>query len=120
MKKRKFNIILTTPDDEKKYSLLGEYDQVNGIICYKESSNLLTEVVLDLNKKILTRDNLDYYLKYELIENKETKNEIRIKDLNQNMILMIKTQKFEITENKIEIIYTVLDSNETIHYQIMF
>ena len=120
MKKRKFNITLITDNSKEEYSLLGEYDQEKGIINYQESSSLLTKVTLDLNKKILIRDNKDYYLKYDLTEDIATENEIMIKDLNQSIILKIKTQHFMITDNKIDILYTILDSKETIHYQIEF
>lgn len=120
MKRRKFNITLITSDSKEEYSLLGEYDQEKEILCYQESGSLLTEVILDLKQKTLTRENRDYYLKYNLLENEETENEIKIKDLNQSMILKLKTEKFNITDNKIEITYTVLDSNETINYQIEF
>lgn len=120
MKKQKFIINLTTSDNTEKYSLLGEYDQVNNIIYYQESGMLLTDVSLDINNKILKRKNHDYYLEYKFLENEETENEIKLKDLNQSIIVKIKTEKFKITENKVEIIYTILDSNETISYQIEF
>lgn len=120
MKKRKLTITLITANEKEEYNLLGEYDLEKEIICYQESKSLLTEVILNLKQKTLTRENRDYYLKYELLEGKVTENEIRIKDLNQSMILKIKTEKFEIKDNKVEIIYNLLDSEETIHYQIKF
>jgi len=116
MKKRKFNIILITDDNKKEYNLLGEYDKEKNIIYYNESGNLITNMIIDLNNKILTRENKDYLIKYKLIEKKETTNEIIIKDLDKTIELKIKTEKFEITENKIEIEYILLDSNEKVTY----
>ena len=120
MKKRKISITLITDDSKEEYNLLGEYDKENEIITYRENTNLVTRVKLDLKEKILTRENKDYSLKYHLVENKVTENEIEIKELNQKIILKIKTNKFEITENQVTVIYTILDSKEEIKYQIKF
>lgn len=120
MKKRKFNIILITNQEKDEYNLLGEYDQEKGIIYYNESKSLLTEVKLNLKDKILIRDNKDYYLEYRFIENKETENKIKLKDLNQSLMIKIKTEIFEVSDNSVKIDYEVLDSNEKISYQIKF
>jgi hypothetical protein len=120
MKKRKLNITLITNNEKEEYSLLGSYDLEKEIILYQESKSLLTEVELNLKEKTLIRKNKDYELKYLLLEKEETENEIKLKDLNQSVILKIKTEKFQVTNNKIEIIYTILDSNEKINYKIEF
>jgi len=120
MKKIKLNITLITNEAIDEYNLLGEYNDTNKIITYNESSELLTEVKLDLKDKVLTRENKDYYLEYKFIENEETENEIRLKELNESLSLKIKTDKFEIKENKIEITYTIIDSNERITYIVKF
>lgn len=118
MKKKKLNIILITNEETKEYNLLGEYDKENNIIYYNENNDLVTKMEIDLNNNTLIRENKDYYIKYNLIENQETINKITIKELNQDLDIRIKTEKFEITENKIEIMYTLLDSNEKITYVI--
>lgn len=120
MKKRKLIITLITNDIKEEYNLLGEYDNDKEEITYSENKELLTEVKLNLKEKTLTRKNNDYYLKYKLLENKETENEIKIKELNQSLFLKIKTDKFKIEKNKVEIIYTILDSNEKITYIVKF
>lgn len=120
MKKRKLNITLITSGTQSEYNLLGEYDEINKIITYSESNELLTEVKLNLKDKILTRENKDYYLKYKFIKNEETENEIKLRELNQSLFLKIKTDNFEIKENEVEIIYTILDSNEKVTYIIKF
>lgn len=120
MKKRKLNITLITNGIHDEYNLLGEYDEVNKIITYNESNELLTEVKLNLKDKILTRENKDYYLEYKFIENEETENEIKLKELNQSISLKIKTSKFDINDNQLEIIYTILDSKEKVTYIVKF
>ena len=120
MKKRKLNITLITNETTDEYNLLGEYDEISKIITYNESNELLTEVKLNLKDKILTRENKDYYLEYKFIENEETENEINLKELNQILTMRIKTDKFEIEENKVEITYTILDSNEKVTYIVKF
>lgn len=116
MKKRKFNITLITDNIKKEYNLLGEYDKDNNIIYYNESGSLITSMTIDLNNKILIRENKDYLIKYNLLENKETTNKVTIKELNKTLDIRIKTEKFEITETKIEIEYILLDSNEKVTY----
>lgn len=120
MKKRKLIITLITNEMQEEYNLLGEYDKENEIITYSESNSLLTEVKLNLKDKVLTRENKDYYLKYKFIENEETENEIKVKELNQSIFLKIKTDKFKVEENKVEIIYTIVDSDEQVIYKIEF
>ena len=120
MKKRKLIITLITNEASEEYNLLGEYDEEKEIITYNESKDLLTEVKLDIKERILERDNHNYYLKYKFVENEKTENEIRLKDLNQSIFLKIKTDSFKLKDNKVEIIYTILDSNEQVNYQIKF
>ena len=50
----------------------------------------------------------------------KTENEIDIKEFNQSMILKIKTEKFKIEENKVQILYMLLDSEEKVEYIIEF
>lgn len=120
MKKRKLNITLITNEKESEYNLLGEYDTEKKVITYSESNELLTDVKIDLKERVLVRENKDYCLKYKFIENEETENEINLKELNQKIYIKIKTDKFELSENKLEIIYTILDSNERVTYIIKF
>lgn len=120
MKKRKLNITLITNEKEEEYNLLGEYDTEKKVITYSESNELLTDVKINLKERVLVRENKDYYLEYRFIENEETENKIKLKELNQSLYLKIITDKFELSENKLEIEYTILDSNEKITYIIKF
>ena len=120
MKKTKLNITVITDHGKDEYNLLGEYDEEKQRIHYQESRDLLTDVILDLKNKILIRDNKDYNLNYQFLEEVITETRMNWKELNQSIILKIKTQKFKIMNTKIEIIYTILDSDETIQYIIKF
>ena len=120
MKKIKLNITLITNQEKEEYNLLGEYDKENKIITYTESKKLLTTMIIDMNNYKLIRENKDYYIEYKLIENKETDNIIKVKDINQELKLKIKTEKFKIEENELEIKYKIIDSNEDITYIIKF
>lgn len=120
MKKKKLRIAVTSNNSKEDYNVIGIYDKDNEKIEYYENRNLVTSVILDLKNKILIRDNKDYYLEYHLLENQITENKIDIKELNQSMILKIKTEKFTLLENKVEIFYTLLDSDEIIKYIIEF
>ena len=116
MKKKKLKIVLITNQETNEYNLLGEYDEKNNIIYYNEKSKLVNKMQIDLKNKILIRENKDYLIKYNLLENKETINKINIKELNQYLDIKIKTEKFKITGNKIEIKYILVDSNEKVTY----
>lgn len=120
MKKRKFKITTIANNNKEEYHVLGIYDIENQRLEYQETRDLLTHVILDIKNKILIRENKDYYLKYQLLENKVTENKMDIKEFNQSMILKIKTEKFTIEDNKVEIIYTLLDSSEKFQYIIEF
>lgn len=120
MKKRKMHITLRTNDVNEEYNLLGEYDEEHKVLSYQEKKELVTIVKIDLLKKCLSRENKDYSLHYHFQENKVTSNSFHLKEINQNMIIKIKTEKFLVTKNKIEIQYTLLDSNEKVNYQVEF
>ena len=120
MKKRKLRITIIANNSKEEYSVLGIYDIEKQRLEYQENNNLITHVILDLKNRILVRENKDYYLEYQLLENKETENKIDIKEFNQSMILKIMTEKFNIKNNKVEIIYILLDSNEKVQYIIEF
>lgn len=119
MKKRKIKVTLITNDQKEEYNLLGKYDLSKNIIYYNENKSMQTKVTLDLNNKLLTRDNKEITLKL-LFTNKETTNNLFIKDLNKYLTIKIKTEKYKLTTNSVEISYIILDSNELITYKIEF
>ncbi len=120
MKKRKIHITFRTNSYDTEYNLLGEYDKEHNILTYFENSSLVTKVTIDLNQQELRRDNKDYQLIYHFLENEVTDNSIFLKEMNQELCLKLKTKKFSFSQNKLEIIYILLDSEEKVIYQIEF
>ena len=120
MELRKIKVTLITNTTKEEYNLLGKYDLSKNIITYNENKQLQTRVILDLNSRSLSRDNKD--LKVDLLfdENGETSNELFIKELNKYLTVKIKTESYNLTENSIEIVYIILDSNDKITYKIEF
>ena len=120
MELRKIKVTLITNTTKEEYNLLGKYDLSKNIITYNENKQLQTKVILDLNSRSLTRDNKDLKVDLLFAENVETTNELFIKELNKYLTIKIKTEYYNLTENSIEIVYIILDSNDKITYKIEF
>lgn len=120
MELRKIKVTLITNTTKEEYNLLGKYDLSKNIITYNENKQLQTKVILDLNSRSLTRDNKDLKVDLLFAENGETTNELFIKELNKYLTIKIKTEYYNLTENSIEIVYIILDSNDKITYKIEF
>lgn len=120
MEKRKIKVTLITNEKHEEYNLLGKYDLSKNIIYYNENKDMQTKVILDLDNKILTRDNKEMTLKLLFTQNKTTTNNLFIKDLNKYLTIKIKTEKYELTPNSIDISYIILDSNDKIIYKVEF
>lgn len=120
MELRKIKVTLITNTTKEEYNLLGKYDLSKNIINYNENKQLQTKVILDINAKRLTRDNKDLKIDLLFDEANETNNSMHIKKLNKYLNIKIKTESYNLTENSIEIIYIILDSNDRIIYKIEF
>lgn len=118
MEKRKLKITLTTNNQEKKFQAISNFN--NGEILYLEDNNLPTLVILNYKNKILIRENKDIKIELVFKQEEETVGNILLKEENKNFDLKIKTDKWYQDNNKIEIIYTILDSMETISYKLEF
>ena len=79
-----------------------------------------TKYRLDLltEKIILKRESNEFIHSMVFKENKETKTEYYIKTLNTSLDIKILTTKINITDNKIEINYKIIDSNSEYIYLI--
>lgn len=120
MEKKKLLISLITNNSKEEYNLLGNYDSENKIIYYNENREIQTSMQIDLKNKILIRENKDIYIKYNFIDKKETSAIIRLKESNYETQVTIKTKKIVITDNKMSVVYKILDSNEIVNYEIEF
>ena len=114
MKKEKFHIILETNSIKDEYSVLGNYD--NNMIEYYESNKLRSKIIIDLNDKTLVKDNIDYKITLNLNNNKN--GIIYLKKEEHELELKLKIETFSFKNNKLIMIYNIIDSNELVKYEI--
>ncbi len=107
--KKQALITLIKKDNQVKETVIIEIKEEK--LNYIEKSN--TEVLFDVKKQLLIRDNKELYMEFDFKNNKAN---IYIKDLKANTELLLKTEKINITNNKIVIQYTM--ENEDYLYQI--
>ena len=118
MKKEKFHILLITNDIKDEYNLLGSYDKKENLIEFYETNKLRSKITIDLNKHILSKENIDYKIILDLDTSKETNGKVFLNKENGSIRLKIKTNTFDLTNNKLTMKYTILDSKEEIIYEI--
>ena len=118
MKKEKFHILLIINDIKDEYNLLGSYDKKENLIEFYETNKLRSKITIDLNKHILSKENIDYKIILDLDTSKETNGEVFLNKENGSIRLKIKTNTFDLTNNKLTMKYTILDSKEEIIYEI--
>lgn len=83
---------------------------------YKDEIYILT--IITPKKLILKRSTPQMESTIYFEENKTLKSLYNIKDKNISLKIEIKTKKIKITNKKIEILYTVIDSNTNYKYYI--
>lgn len=120
MTKIKLKITLITQNNKSEYTTIGNYDEEKEELSYQEKTSIVTDVNLNLKNKVLTRDNKDLTMVYHFILNEETNNQIYLKDIDKIVDIIIKTTIYIYNENKIEIEYILIDSNEKVYYKIEY
>lgn len=118
MKKEKFHIQIKTNSNKDEYNLLGEYDREKQVIMYYESNALRSKITIDINNHQLIKDNIDYQIVLDLDFNKETIAKVYLKKEDKTLDLSLKTNKFELKDNKLNINYIILESKEEIILEI--
>lgn len=88
------------------------------IIKYQEKDK--TNVTLNINDNILVRENNKIYMQYRFIKNKITKNQLRLKDSNQEIIIDLKTLNLKKENNNFEVKYKLLGSNDIFLYKVIW
>ena len=83
-------------------------DFVNNKINYIDDKD--TSVLLDLSDKLLIRDNSSMYLEYDF---SHEKGYILIKEMNKELNIEIKVEKFIVEETKVEIVYKIENDSYT-------
>ncbi|MDD6223679.1 MAG: hypothetical protein PUB18_01610 [bacterium] len=118
MRKQKLEITIESSILTKTYCVLGIYDPNNHIIEYQDKETMIITNTINLEKQTLTRICKDYELYYTFKENEETKNILKMKDLNQSLEIIIKTIKFLKKDHLLEIEY--IHKPERIKYKIQY
>lgn len=99
---KKAKITLKTVEEVIKYEISIELK--NNKINYVENDPNNTNVLLDLDNKILIRDNKELYLEYDFSNNNGI---IYLKELKNNINVNLNTIKYEVSDKKIEIMYKI-------------
>lgn len=79
-------------------------------IVYKDNDVLVSIKLDDILK--ITRENNEFKLELNFINNKQTKVSYILKDYKQNLEFLLETKKLNIEKNYIEILYHIVDSND--------
>lgn len=109
MQKYKILVTISKEKEENKSLLEAIYNKEKNYLYYVEDDKEKTVNIYDYNQNILKRDNLKLYLELNFLKNKITKNKMLIKDLNNSINLEIKTEKIEIKNKDVTIIYKLND-----------
>ena len=120
MKKMKLKITMITQNQKTEYITIGNYDSEKKELSYQEKQEVVTDVKLNLEEHKLIRDNKDFTMTYQFDLNKETINTIYLKELGKTIDIQIKTKKYYYDNNKIEIEYILIDSNDKIYYEVEY
>lgn len=100
--KKTAKITLKNKEKVIKYDIL--INIINKKINYSEPDLNKTNVFLDLDNKILIRENKDIYLEYDF---KNSKGSIYIKELRNNIDISIDVERYLVNDKKIEIVYLI-------------
>lgn len=117
MKKEKLRITLKTGTISEEYIVLGSY--IDNVITYKENNKLSSNMIIDLNKKILIKENIDYKIEINLDLDKHTNTKITLLKEGKVLNLKTETKKCEIKDKNIDIIYSIIDTNEEVELKIV-
>ena len=114
--KEKLNITINTNNTKEEYKVLGSIN--NRKIEYYETNNLRSKIVIDIDKHILIKDNIDYKITLNLDKKKETKAIILLKKESKELELTLKTEEFSFKDDTLSMRYTIIESKEEISYLI--
>ncbi len=98
-----------------KTTINGQISELIGIkkqnsIIYKDNDVLVSITVNNFLK--IKRENDEFKLELNFIEDKQTKVYYILKEYSQNFEFLLETEKLDIGKNYIEILYHIVDSND--------
>lgn len=100
--KKKAKISLKTRERTIEDDIIIEL--INNKISYIEKDSNCTKVLVDLNNKILIRENKELYLEYNFSNNNGV---VYLKDLGSSININLKTIDYKCLNKKIEIMYKI-------------
>lgn len=81
-----------------------------------QNNNTIYKLLLSDKKTLLIRETEEFIHKFVFDLDNITKSEYYIKELNTSIDISIKTTKLNISENRIEIDYEIIDNNNQYSY----
>lgn len=111
---------LTTPGNQLVVSTIGSYDEENKILYYRETDEDETEMQFNFNENTLGRNNQNINMEYKFILGETTRNKIEVKDIEQTLLVSVKTIECKVTDRTAYIKYQIVDANEECIYQLEF
>ena len=115
MKKEKFHIICTQNNTTSEWNCLGEYDRKKKLVTHKETNKHINTVTIDLNKKILIEDNIEYRIIFNF---EKEEYEILLKEDNSIGNMKIELKRFEYGDSSIDIEYNMIETKDKFRYRI--
>lgn len=107
-------ISIITSTEKIEFETKGYYQKDQEILIYKEKDN--TTVKYDYKENILIRENSSISLKYKFNKEKLTKGKVFIKDLKNELEIVIKTKEIIINKQNIDITYMI--DQESFNYKV--
>ena len=116
MKKERFHISISNTSSIDEYNTLGQYS-TNALEFY-ENDKLRSKINIDIKKKKLIKENIDYKIEMEFNKEKETECSIYLKKEDKLLKLRVITLDFSFKDNNLYINYNIIDSNESVTYKV--
>jgi len=116
MKKERFHISISNTSSTDEYNTLGQYS--SNMLEFYENDKLRSKINIDIKKKKLIKENIDYKIEMEFNKEKETECSIYIKKEDKLLKLRVITLEFSFKDNNLYINYNIIDSNESVTYKV--
>lgn len=102
-------VTLVTPTETKKNIYNAIFHQNTQEIIYQEEDKTITKI--NLKEPRLRRENVNLWMEYVFNQQVSTNGIIKVKDVNQEVLVNIKTSKIKQQNNNIEIEYQLENEN---------
>ena len=102
--------------NEKKEDLIETFAIKNKEKISYHDDNTIYKLLISNKKTLLIRETEEFIHKFVFDLDNITKSEYYIKELNTSIDISIKTTKLNISENRIEIDYEIIDNNNQYSY----